>query len=75
MSNAIHDRAIKPIDDALRVHAWTPTGFLNAGLLQLDEDGNHMSASFRYDDAFTSRSRQSVGMCGPYSTLRSSITS
>lgn len=52
MSNAIHDRAIKPIDDALRVHAWTPTGFLNAGLLQLDEDGNHMSASFRYDDAF-----------------------
>lgn len=52
MRNAIRDRAGKPIDDALRVHVWTPTGFLSAGLMLLDEDGEQMSASFRYDDTF-----------------------
>lgn len=52
MRNAIRDRPSKPVDDALRVHVWTPSGFLNAGLMMLDEDGEQMSASFRYDDTF-----------------------
>lgn len=52
MRNSIHDRASKLIDDALRVHVWTPTGFVSAGLLLLEEDGEQMSASFRYDDFF-----------------------
>ena len=46
------ERRIKPIDDKLHVHAWTPKGFLLAGQLDLDEDGEQMSATFAYDGAY-----------------------
>ena len=45
-------RKNKLIDGRLRVHAWTPSGFLSAGLLTLEEDGEAMAASFEYDTAY-----------------------
>ncbi len=45
-------RRSKEVDGALRVHAWTPQGFLSAGLLQLKEDGESISATFNYDPGY-----------------------
>lgn len=44
-------RRDKQVDGRLRVHAWTPAGFLSAGLLTLEEDGQAIAASFEYDPA------------------------
>lgn len=52
MRNQPTDRKTKPIDDKLHVHAWTPKGFLLAGHMDLDEDGEQMSATFAYDAAY-----------------------
>ena len=52
MRNDAVSRKEKPIDARLRVHAWTPAGFLSAGLLTLEEDGEAMAASFEYDTAY-----------------------
>lgn len=41
-------RRFKEVDEGLLVHAWTPAGFVAAGLLTLEEDGEAISASFRY---------------------------
>lgn len=46
-------RREKLIDNVLRVHTWTPGGFLLAGRLELDEVGDRqMTAVFRYDPAY-----------------------
>jgi len=45
-------RQEKLVDGELRVHAWTPQGFLSAGLLQLEEDGDAISATFTYDASY-----------------------
>ena len=47
-------RREKLTDGRLRVHAWTPTRFLSAGLLSLEEDGEAMAASFEYDPTYLS---------------------
>ena len=49
--NAV-SRPEKIVDGRLRVHAWAPGGFLSAGLLTLQEDGEAMAASFEYDPAY-----------------------
>lgn len=42
-------RAHKTVDPVLWVHAWTPAGWLRAGELNLEENGDRqMSASFSY---------------------------
>lgn len=42
-------RRLKSVDEHLRVHAWTPDGFVHAGTLQLDEQGDReMHAFFSY---------------------------
>lgn len=48
------DRRDRLIDGELIVHAWTRDGFLRAGLLSLEEDGENISASFQYDAAYLS---------------------
>lgn len=54
MMNRRADRRDKQVDGLLRVHAWSPGGFLNAGLLTLAEDGQSIAASFEYDQAYLS---------------------
>lgn len=46
------DRHDKLVDGELRVHAWTPGGFVSAGLLTLQEDGEDIAASFVYDQGY-----------------------
>ncbi|WP_137917191.1 type II toxin-antitoxin system HipA family toxin [Hydrogenophaga sp. 2FB] len=46
------ERREKEIDSKLRVHAWTPSGFITAGVLELEEDGESISASFAYDPGY-----------------------
>lgn len=43
------DRKDRLVDGELVVNAWTSDGFLRAGLLSLEEDGEHVAASFRYE--------------------------
>ena len=45
-------RRDKQVDGRLRVHAWTPAGFLSAGLLTLEEDGQAIAATFEYDATY-----------------------
>jgi len=45
-------RQHKEVSNRLRVNAWTPGGFLPAGLLTLDEDGRQISATFQYDGSY-----------------------
>lgn len=52
MRNNKEDRREKQIDGELRVHAWTKQGFLSAGLLTLEEDGDDIAASFTYDQDY-----------------------
>ena len=46
------DRKDKLIDGDLTVNVWTPTGFLQAGTLSLEEDGDDVAASFEYHPAY-----------------------
>lgn len=53
MRSNSHDRRNKPVDEHLRVHAWTSEGFKSAGVLSLDEEGDRgMSAVFEYDPSY-----------------------
>lgn len=52
MKTAAADRRLKLLDGDLRVHAWTATGFVSAGLMSLEEDGESLSATFTYDDTY-----------------------
>lgn len=54
MRNGLDARRDKLVDGRLRVHAWTPAGFLSAGLLMLEEDGESIAASFTYDQDYLS---------------------
>lgn len=42
------ERREKLVDGDLLVHVWTPGGFLVAGVLELEEDGEEISARFSY---------------------------
>jgi serine/threonine-protein kinase HipA len=47
------DRSLKYVPPRLKVHVWTPGGFLLAGRLELDESGDrNVSATFQYDTAY-----------------------
>jgi serine/threonine-protein kinase HipA len=46
------DRPFKEVANRLRVNAWTPSGFLLAGTLDLEEDGPTISATFQYDPGY-----------------------
>lgn len=53
--NRIHPsaRRNKSVDPQLNVHAWTAKGFLHAGVLDLEEDGDReMRAKFSYTAAY-----------------------
>lgn len=52
MRLSLAQRREKEIEGDLRVHAWTPAGFVSAGLLHLEEDGERISASFSYDQDY-----------------------
>ena len=52
MRLSARERREKAIDADLCVHAWTPAGFLRAGVLKLDEAGEAISATFRYDQTY-----------------------
>lgn len=43
------DRRYKDIDADLAVNAWTPVGFVRAGTLTLEEDGEALAATFQYE--------------------------
>lgn len=51
-ANRSESRRDKLVDDKLRVHAWTPKGFRFAGVLDLEEDGEQLAASFQYQEAY-----------------------
>lgn len=50
--NRGQDRQHRQVPSRLRVHAWSPSGFLFAGLLALEEDGQQISATFEYDAGY-----------------------
>jgi serine/threonine-protein kinase HipA len=53
MATTFEQRRHKEIEDGLDVHAWTPEGFLRAGVMQLEEIGDRqMLATFAYEEAY-----------------------
>lgn len=49
----VQDRSFKRVPPKLRVHVWTPAGYLYAGLLELDEHGDRdIFCGFQYEQSY-----------------------